>query len=329
MTETQVLIKDFEQAELQSTTRPADPLPPDGVEGRTLRTLVSAGTELNIYLGHYHRMGAGFGKLPFVPGYAAVFEVEAVGGEVTDLKPGDLAYGMGPHRSWQRMERASVLPVPEGLAPEVAAHVRMMNIGLTALSTAKSPPPSRVAVAGLGPVGLLAAQIFRRCGYEVLATDPVESRRDLATTYGIGTCPSFADAPADWQGAVRLFLECAGHEDALVGGIPLLAAGGEAVLLGVPMVARTDRKMQELTNLIFRQRITVRGGSEWQIDRFPDKFHHPSNFTNMAAGLRWLADGSVRVDGAYALRSPSDIQSIYQDLLHRRAEALSLILDWT
>ena len=67
--------------------------------GRTLATLISAGTEL---AGAYQ--GSTF---PKYPGYAAVFEVEEVGSEVQHLHPGDLAYCSGPHRSFQRAEASA------------------------------------------------------------------------------------------------------------------------------------------------------------------------------------------------------------------------------
>jgi len=65
---------------------------------------------------------------------------------------------------------------------------------------------------GLGPVGNLAAQIFSHCGYRVTAVDPVESRRVLAESMGIGDVRhSVADAPKDLLGKVALHVECSGH----------------------------------------------------------------------------------------------------------------------
>ena len=97
--ERQILITAPRHAELVPVDGPSGPLPEDAVEGRTLATVVSVGTELayayTAESGHPHR-----------PGYAAVFEVEAIGAKVTDLAPGDRAFCMGPHRSFQRVGRA-------------------------------------------------------------------------------------------------------------------------------------------------------------------------------------------------------------------------------
>src|SRR5438552_3617498 len=79
-----VTITAREQAELLPIERDSRPLGPREVAGRTLATLVSAGTELaSAY------QGADF---PRVPGYAAVFEIEAAGTEVTGLEVGERAF---------------------------------------------------------------------------------------------------------------------------------------------------------------------------------------------------------------------------------------------
>jgi hypothetical protein len=45
--------------------------------------------------------------------------------------------------------------------------------------------------------------------------------------------------------------------------------------------------------------------------------------------LKWLADGSISVDGLYMVSPPDDPQAIYQDLLHQRTERPAVVLDWT
>jgi NADPH:quinone reductase-like Zn-dependent oxidoreductase len=86
-----------EQAELLPIEQDQTPLGPRQVAGRTLVSLISAGTEL---AGAYQ--GTSF---PRVPGYAAVFEVEAVGDEVEGIGVGDHAFCMGPHRSFSGLRR--------------------------------------------------------------------------------------------------------------------------------------------------------------------------------------------------------------------------------
>lgn len=98
-----VTFTERERADLVATERDDTPLAPREVAGRTLASLISAGTELAGYRGllDMHH-----------PGYAAVFEVEGVGRDVDDVRVGDRAFCMGPHRSSQWVRRDEMIPLP-------------------------------------------------------------------------------------------------------------------------------------------------------------------------------------------------------------------------
>ena len=175
-----------ERAELLPQEADKAPLAPDQVEGRTVATLVSPGTELAIYRG-LHRQT----RFPFGPGYAAAFQVTAVGREVTQFSPGDLALCMGGHCSQQRVAAGQAWLVPPGLAPQTAVFARIMGVSMTTLSTTTARPPATVLVTGLGPVGCLAAQVFRSCGYEVVAVDPAQSPPPRSVRILLGKTPEW------------------------------------------------------------------------------------------------------------------------------------------
>jgi len=158
-----------EQAQLVETQPDPKPLGPHDVAGRMVKSLVSPGTELAGYQGQWT-----YARYPLTPGYAAIFRVTDVGSEVTDLKPGDLAFAMGGHQSYQRARREHVVPLPHGLAPEAAPFARLMCVSMSTLTTTTARPPAKVIVTGLGIVGHLAAKVFASCGYDVLAVDPQE-----------------------------------------------------------------------------------------------------------------------------------------------------------
>lgn len=320
-TEHQVIITGYEQAELRPVERPPAPLEPQEVAGRTLATIISAGTELaSAYQGAH---------FPARPGYAAVFEVEQVGSGVQDIQVGDRVFGMGPHRSFQRLSREQVVKVPDGLPPERAVFARMMCVTMSTLTTTTARPPQKVLVTGLGLVGHLAAQMFARCGYEVTACDPSESRRNFAVQAGIRrVLPAVPLDDPDMAGQVALVVECSGHEQAALDGCRIVRKRGEVVLVGTPWRRRTDLTAHELTHAVFFRYVTLRSGWEWELPLHEAEFRTNSIFGNFAAALRWLAEGHVRVERLYALVSPRDAQTAYQDLLHQRGERLAVVLDW-
>ena len=93
------------------------PLGDDEIRGPTICTLISQGTEIGWANGD---------DFPIRPGYAAAFRVEEVGRDVTDVKPGDIRFCMGHHRSTQQYPARFTLPLPDGMDPETGVLARLM-----------------------------------------------------------------------------------------------------------------------------------------------------------------------------------------------------------
>lgn len=311
-----------ETAELLPVERDACPLGSREVAGRTVATLISAGTELN---GGYLAT-SGF---PRGSGYAAVFEVEEVGDSVEGIKVGDLAFCMGPHRSFQRVEQERTLLVPPGLSPQSATFARMMGVSMSTLTTTTARPPQKVMVMGLGLVGHLAAKIFASCGYEVIAVDPVESRREIAMQSGIQTVfPAVPFDNPDVVGHVALVLECSGHESGAIDGCRIVRKRGEVVLIGTPWLPRSEQSAFDVLHPVFHRYVTLRSGWEWELPLHETDFRANSVYGNIRAALRWLAEGRINVDNLYAAAPPRAAQRVYQDLLHNRWQRLGAVFDW-
>ncbi|HOX06553.1 MAG TPA: zinc-binding alcohol dehydrogenase [Planctomycetota bacterium] len=311
-----------ERAELVADPAEERPLKDTEVAGRTLVSLVSAGTELASYRGL-------IGAFPKSSGYAAVFEVDAVGSAVPDLKPGDRVFCMGNHRLLQRADRRECAPVPAGLEPERAVFARMMGITMSTLVTTTARPPDLVAVTGLGVVGSLGAQLFAASGYRVLACDPVESRREAARRAGLTDVREAIplDDP-EVKGRVALVLECSGHEAAVLAGCRAVRRRGEVVLVGVPWEKRAEMPAFDILHAVFHSYAVLRSGWEWEVPRQREDFRTGSLFENFRAAMEWIAAGRVRVDGLWEARSPRDCQAAYQDLLKGRCARLSVLFDW-
>ena len=315
-----VTITAREQAELlpsEFSTEVGD----EEIIGRTLASLVSAGTELNsAYLGQ---------NFPSAPGYSAVIEVEKVGAKVENFKPGDLAFCTRGHRSHHKVSANQALPMPAGLSPDVATFARMMGVSMTTLSTTTARPPARVLVCGLGLVGHLAAKNFQGAGYEVYTVDPVDSRRKLAAETGIKNIMD--SVPLDDEsltGTFSLAIECSGHEQALLDAAKAIRKRGEVVCIATPWRRYTELLMHDLHHAIFHNYAVIRSGWEWELPLHSEPFRSGSVFENFSGALHWLKEGRVNVDGIYSKYSPNDAQQAYQDLLQKKSDRLAVIFDW-
>lgn len=309
------------QADLVDVTAPGA-LGVNEVRGRTVCTLISPGTELA-----WNYTGTSF---PSFPGYAAVFAVADIGAEVKGVSEGDLLFCMGGHRSFQQVEARASRHVPKDLHPEKAVLARLMGVSMTTLMTTTARPGDRVLITGAGPVGFLAAQMFAQSGYDVLVADPDDLRRRQIVQSGIRNV--FAQAPvedASIAGTVALVVECSGHEQAVLDACRVVRKRGEVVLVGVPWRRQTEAYAHELLSLVFHQYVVLRSGWEWELPHHAADFSPHSIHTGFDTALRWLADGRITTDGLITQADPRDAQRAYQDLLHRRAEGLFTVFDWT
>lgn len=124
-----------------------------------------------------------------------------------------------------------VYALPSGLDVANACLAEPLAVAIHGIERAGVAATSATVV-GLGPIGLLAVAALRSRGVAVAGVDPVGVRRDLAAAVGAErSFERIEDAP---DGA-PLILECSGRPELLQPATNLLAPGGTAVLLGVPM----------------------------------------------------------------------------------------------
>jgi threonine dehydrogenase-like Zn-dependent dehydrogenase len=205
-----------------------------------------------------------------------------------------------------------------------------MCVTMSTLTTTSARPPAQVVVTGLGIVGHLAAQLFGACGYDVIAVDPVEARRDIARQMGVArVLPSIPLDDPSVVGKVALVVECSGHEQAAVDGCKVVQKRGEVVIVAAMWKQRTNLTAFELLNTVFNRFAVVRSGWEWEVPLLSTDFRPNSIYGNIAGAMQWLAEGRVKVDGLAMKASPRDAQEVYQRLLHQPGKELSVLFDWT
>jgi len=297
----------------------SNPLKPDELRGRTLVTLVSPGTELNSgFLGD---------AFPIHPGYASVFQIEEAGGEVRDLAVGDVVFGSGKHSARQQASRGDVIKLPADLPPEVAVFARLAGVSMSSLNATVVRPPATVLITGLGPVGILAGQIFAGAGYDVIAVDPASSRQQTASEVGLRDVRGVLDVE-ELRDRFHLHVECSGHEQAVLEGCRCVRKGGEIFLVGVPWRRKTEISSFELLREIFHRYVSVRSGWEWQVPVQPRDFAMNCIMDNLSAAQAWLAGGRLKVDGLADLYTPEQAQVVYSGLLDQSLPTPTAVFDW-
>jgi len=176
--------------------------PPLGLRQVRLRTEFASpkhGTELVLYRNDpaarrpYDRSWGAVIPLPAEappPGFPrplgnmAVATVTEVGPQVQRFAPGDRVFGHLPIRETQTVDEDRVDPLPAGLSTEAAVCLDPAVMAF-AMRDGGIKLGDRVAVFGLGAIGLMAVQLARLAGAEtVMAVEPLANRRAVAKRLG-------------------------------------------------------------------------------------------------------------------------------------------------
>lgn len=307
------------------------PLEPGQIRGRTLCTLISQGTELGWANGDV---------FPIRPGYAAVFEVTGVAQGVVGVSVGDRRFAMGQHRSTQTHNVQYTLALPDGLSPDRAVLARLMGVSMTSLMTTKARPGDRVVISGAGPVGFLAAHLFRIGGYRVTVVDPDPVRRTQIMRSGIADCRASVGDASELVGNVSLVVDCSGHEGAIIDACRVVHKLGEVVMVGVPWKRATEISAHELMQAVFFNLVTLRSGWEWEVPLHGRDFvweellegynNAPhSIFGGFSRALDWLSEGLIDSEGLIRHVRPDDPASLYSEISRREIEEPFIVIDWT
>ena len=175
---------------------------------------IKHGTELNIYRGTLPFANELFDLdlrlfrppndsetiAPFFPhtmGSWAAGVVRKVGPDVQRLRPGDLVHGEWKHRETAIKPESMLYPIPSQADGETMVFTDPARFALAAVHDAQIKLGDRVAVFGMGAIGLLALQMARLNGaVQVLAVDPIAQRRALAKQVGADAAidPASCDA---------------------------------------------------------------------------------------------------------------------------------------
>ena len=161
----------------------------------------------------------------------------------------------------------NLLPVPAGLAPEVAAMVEPLACCLRGVERAGVQAGDRVAILGAGPIGLMLAACVADAGGRPEVVGGRPERRALV--------PHFGGSVGDGEGADAV-IEAAGTGEAWQRALELVRPGGAVLYFGG---RETGAELRVDAHRLHYEELTLRGA-----------FHHAPR--HVRAALAFLASGA-------------------------------------
>lgn len=161
----------------------------------------------------------------------------------------------------------NLLALPDGVQFVQAAMLEPASVAMHAIRGVQVNAEEKVAVCGLGTIGLLVAMHLKGMGVEqVFVLGNKDAQRKMAAEIGIPEeyfCDTRTADPAKWMlertngAGVDVFFECIGKQEIVALGIQATAAGGRVMLVGNP--ASDMALPREVYWKILRKQLTVKG----------------------------------------------------------------------
>ena len=121
---------------------------------------------------------------PIPLGYSNVGVVCATGINVSEFNIGDRVVSNGPHADLVTVSKNLSARIPDNVTDDSAAFTVVGAIALQGVRLAEPTIGENFVVIGLGLIGLLAVQILRAAGCNVLGMDYSKRRLEIASEYG-------------------------------------------------------------------------------------------------------------------------------------------------
>ncbi|MDD4866816.1 MAG: alcohol dehydrogenase catalytic domain-containing protein [Mycobacterium sp.] len=179
------------------------------------------------------------GLIPCVPGSATNNAGTLLGGAVRLSRAGHPVHhhlGVSGFATHAVVNRASAIPVPHDVPPEVAALLgcAVLTGGGAVLNVGNPRPGQSIVVVGLGGVGMAAVlTALTYSDVRVIAVDPLPEK--LAAARALGAHETYTPQQATAAGVrATVGVEAVGNPPALETTIALTAPGGRTISVGLP-----------------------------------------------------------------------------------------------
>lgn len=257
------------------------------------------GSDLHILHGRHS-----FAQYPIVPGHEVVGEVHRTGAAVKSFQPGDRVvlepirscgqcyacrkgqpnvcealYVMGAHGDggWQEYYMADESNwhlLPPGVSWRQAVMIEPYTIGAQVVSRGKVGPDDVVLIHGAGPAGLIALDMAKEKGAQVIVGEILPRRIELARQFGAdlvvdANAESVVDAVMRHTGGKgpTVVIDAAGLPDAFGQAVQILRPAGSIITMTFP-----EKPVQARMDLITLKELNI-VGSRLQTKMFEPVIH--------------------------------------------------------
>ena len=288
------------------------PLPADSVRVQVEFGAPKRGTEMTMY---YGLRGAGF---PQGLGNMCVGKVSEIGSEVEGVEIGERVAGYGYIKETHTWNAQRILKINERMTWKEAVCYDPAHFALAAVRDGQVRVGDRVAVFGLGALGLMSQQFAKIAGADFVAVvDPIEGRRAVAEKTGADlvldpTACNVGEALKEATGGlgVDVAIETSANYHALDDAIRSVAFEGTVVVVGWAKECKGGLDLGAVAHFNIPNLIFARANSD------PNRDHPRWSFGRIIDTCwKWLSEGRFDCEDIVAPVVPfADAAAAYEDM---------------
>ena len=288
------------------------PLPADSVRVQVEFGAPKRGTEMTMY---YGLRGAGF---PQGLGNMCVGKVSEIGSEVEGVEIGERVAGYGHLKETHTWNAQRILKMNERMTWKEAVCYDPAHFALAAVRDGQVRVGDRVAVFGLGALGLMSQQFAKIAGADFVAVvDPIEGRRAVAEKTGAdlvldSTACNVGEALKEATGGlgVDVAIETSANYHALDDAIRSVAFEGTVVVVGWAKECKGGLDLGAVAHFNIPNLIFARANSD------PNRDHPRWSFGRIIDTCwKWLSEGRFDCEDIVAPVVPfADAAAAYEEM---------------
>ena len=295
-------------------------------------SLISAGTELS----RAYALKKGF-SYPVRPGYCGVGRILKKGAGIK-AKIADRVFFNAPHASLVRWKTSNsvqgplIMKLDEDIDPLEATFINLMFVALQGVNLTNIKLGDRVAVFGLGNIGILCALMYQKAGCEVIGIDPMEHRCALAREMGLKhtaheSALSAIDLFTNKEG-VDIAVDASGLSEVIVECIKACGKYGQVLLLGSPRISY-EGDLTGVFSLIHMKDLKIIGGFNQTIPVEAGDGSKDCLERNFRICQELLRNKDIDVKKLITkVIDPKDCQKAYEELMYHKNEVNGIVYDW-
>ncbi len=298
---------------------------------QSVMSAVSAGTELAAFQGA-ESLRPGTPRFPRVVGYCHIGRVIQAGSDDSIYQPGDLVLSHSAHGSHAHLAEDAVLcRVPAEMNLVHASTTYLFHLGYNAALKTEIVSGMRVALVGLGTLGLTSAAVAQMSGAEVTGFSNHTGPNTDLTAFGLsGVAPKSRDL-GNLDSHFDVVISTSNTWDDWQLALRLARPGATVGILGFPGRGQDRPDENPLGSALFYDKqLTLRACGLSPNRDIPE---HEIRFTlkrNCAFLMRAIAQNKLPAGALIQDVVPaSDLGQVYQNLMHERIGGRTFVLDWS